>query len=341
MRLPNSYGSIVKLGGKRRRPFAVRITTGWTDEGKQIQKYLSYHEKRTDAMAALAEYNQNPYDLSNDKATFAELYAKWSVATYNGEEVPNCYKAAYKRVPNLHDMAFVDIRKRHIQGEVDACELGYSSKKNIKTLCNKIFKYAIDMELVTMNAATSVELPPAEDSEIHTPFTQEELAILWRHTDDIGVRYALILSYTGFRPTEFCKVLTKDVHLEERYMKGGLKTAAGKNRVVPIAEKIYPFIEKMYNPDNPYLAMDPHDGLPVKTYDRLRMHIWEKSDIIKGLPIEHLPGDGRHTCASMLDSKEISLKTIQLILGHRSANITHRVYTHKTIAELVAAINLI
>ncbi|MBQ6481718.1 MAG: hypothetical protein IJI45_11415 [Anaerolineaceae bacterium] len=53
MRLPNSYGSIVKLSGKRRRPYAVRITTGWTDKGRQIQKYLSYHATRREAMAAL------------------------------------------------------------------------------------------------------------------------------------------------------------------------------------------------------------------------------------------------------------------------------------------------
>lgn len=45
MRNPNSYGQIIKLGGQRRRPFAVRITTGWTADGKQVQKYLGYYEK--------------------------------------------------------------------------------------------------------------------------------------------------------------------------------------------------------------------------------------------------------------------------------------------------------
>lgn len=34
MKMPNGYGSIIKLSGKRRRPFAVRITAGYTDEGK-------------------------------------------------------------------------------------------------------------------------------------------------------------------------------------------------------------------------------------------------------------------------------------------------------------------
>lgn len=31
MRLPNGYGSIHKLSGKRHRPWAVRITTQWND----------------------------------------------------------------------------------------------------------------------------------------------------------------------------------------------------------------------------------------------------------------------------------------------------------------------
>ena len=34
MRLPNGYGSIIKLKGKRRKPFQVRLTKGFTDERK-------------------------------------------------------------------------------------------------------------------------------------------------------------------------------------------------------------------------------------------------------------------------------------------------------------------
>ena len=34
MRLPNGYGSITKLKGKRRKPYQVRLTKGFTDERK-------------------------------------------------------------------------------------------------------------------------------------------------------------------------------------------------------------------------------------------------------------------------------------------------------------------
>ena len=40
MKLPNGYGSVVKLGDKRRKPYAARITTAWTDDGKQEKKIL-------------------------------------------------------------------------------------------------------------------------------------------------------------------------------------------------------------------------------------------------------------------------------------------------------------
>ena len=46
MRLPNGYGAIVKLGGNRRKPFAVRVTTGYKDNGTQTFKYLGYFESK-------------------------------------------------------------------------------------------------------------------------------------------------------------------------------------------------------------------------------------------------------------------------------------------------------
>lgn len=35
----NGFGSIVKLIGARRKPYAVRITVGWKD-GKQVRKRI-------------------------------------------------------------------------------------------------------------------------------------------------------------------------------------------------------------------------------------------------------------------------------------------------------------
>lgn len=78
MRLPNSYGSIYKLSGNRRRPFAAVITQGWKDDGKPIRKYLGYYTTRKDALSALADYNAKPYKIDDHGITLAALYARWT-----------------------------------------------------------------------------------------------------------------------------------------------------------------------------------------------------------------------------------------------------------------------
>ena len=81
----------------------------------------------------------------------------------------------------------------------------------------------LTLKIVTTNFATLFELPPNEKSEIHKPFSEEELKILWEHTDDYVVRLVLRLCYTGLRPKELLEIKTSEVNLDERYMKGGVK----------------------------------------------------------------------------------------------------------------------
>jgi len=338
LKLPNGYGSVIKLGGKRRKPYAARITTSWTNDGKQEKKYLGYFKTRQEAMKALADYNENPFDLASRKITFADLYERWCKVKYKDEPVRAGYVSAYKKFAPIHDMPFHEIRKRHIQNVIDNVDLGHSAKSQMKWLCSMMFKYAIDQEIVTTNYASLVELPKAKPSEIHKPFTQQELQIFWQNTDDFGAKIALILCYTGLRPSELLKIKTADVNLEEKIMRGGMKTAAGKNRIIPIADKILPFIAEMYNPQNEYLLMRNGKSL---YYEKFKYQIWKASKVLNSLPTKHLPHDGRHTCATLMDDAEIPLKIRQLILGHTSTDITNRVYIHKTIQQRIDAINRI
>ena len=339
MKLPNGYGAVIKLSGKRRKPYAARVTLSWTEGGKQVRKYLGCYKTRQEALKALADYNENPYDLIVREITFAELYERWCKYKFKDEPVKSVYVAAYKNLSSLHGMKFAEIRKRHIQGVIDDCSLGWQAKSHMKSLCGQLFKYAIDLEIVTTNFATLVELPPHEQSEIHKPFSEEELEILWANTDDFVVRLVLILCYTGLRPKELLEMKTADVNLEGRYMKGGVKTAAGKNRVIPIADKIYPFISELYDSANTFLVSDK-TGKNMN-YGHFHNMLWKRNTILNLLTAKHLPHDGRHTCATLLDNAEVPLKIRQLILGHSSSDITSRVYTHKTFQQLFDAINRI
>ena len=77
MRRVNGTGAIVKVAGKKRRkPYQVMVTLGWTDEGKQIRKSLVYYKTVDQATIALANYNENPYDISGGNSS----QKRWSLA---------------------------------------------------------------------------------------------------------------------------------------------------------------------------------------------------------------------------------------------------------------------
>jgi hypothetical protein len=80
MRLPNGFGQISEIKGKKlRNPWRAMITVGKTSTGRPICKILKpqgYFASYNDAYAALVEYNRNPYDLDKD-ITVQELYDRW------------------------------------------------------------------------------------------------------------------------------------------------------------------------------------------------------------------------------------------------------------------------
>ena len=60
MKLPNGYGSVYKLSGKRRCPYRAIITERWqrnAETGKFIQKRktIGYYETKALALEALAD----------------------------------------------------------------------------------------------------------------------------------------------------------------------------------------------------------------------------------------------------------------------------------------------
>ena len=338
MRLPNGYGSVYKMSGKRRRPFAAVIVSGWDDDGKPQRKYLGYYATKKDALAALANYNAKPYKIEDHGITLAALWERWKeYRKERGKSVPRSYDAAFKRLKPLHDKPFIDITTLQLQSIIDACDK-IPSARIIKVLANLLYKYAAVLDVTTENRASVLETPSIKKSTIHKPYTHDEMRELWQNLDDKAACFALITCYTGMRPGELLQMKTKDVHLDERYMVGGIKTVNGKNRSIPIAKKILPLVKRIYSDDREYFFTRA-DGRPYASSSTIRKGFWAASPV----PAiqHHLPHDGRHTCATALDDANIRRSTIQLILGHSSQEIEERVYTHKTIQQLLAAVDSI
>ena len=339
MRRSNGSGSIIKLGGKRRRPYAVRVTVGWTDDGKQIFKYVSYHEKKTDARKALEAYNVNPYDLDTHKITFEELYEKWSEKAYAeiSASASKTYKSAYKHTAKIQKLSFRDLRANALQDVVDCVE-SPSMARMTKLLIQHMYNYALENDVVEKDYSQFIRLNKKTENKEKVPFTPEEIHTMW---NKVGVvEYAdvvVMLLYTGMRIGELLDMKIEDINLEERYMVGGNKTENGKNRTIPLHKRIVPLIKaRMESSRSGYLF---ENTLGKKlTYALFMSKYW--GAILAHLKHNHTPHATRHTFISNLDSLGVKRVTIQRIVGHSNKTTTD-IYTHKSLDELLEAVDLL
>ena len=325
MRNPNSYGSIVRLPGTRRKQYAVRITVGWEGK-KQIRKYLSYHETKKDAIIALAEYNKNPYDLDNKKITFEEIWEMWKKDNWDkgAEATQKAWIAGYNHCEPLYKRAVRDIKLAHLEDILR--DKGRSTQAHIKTVYSKVFKHALKHELIDKDPSSLIELKRAEEAE-KVPFTLEEIQDLWKRaeTDEFS-ELILILLYTGLRITELLTIRQEDVF--EDHMIGGVKTKAGKNRIIPLHSKIRPFIKKRLD-GNEFLVHN-EEGKPL-TYAMVHKPFLKR---VQG----HTIHETRHTFISRMHTLGVNEITIKLIVGHSQKDVTSKVYIHKMKEELTAAV---
>lgn len=73
------------------------------------------------------------------------------------------------------------------------------------------------------------------------------MALLWANVGKYpDIDLILIQCYSGWRPRELCYLRLDDVNLNARTFTGGLKTNAGKNRVVPIHPRIFDLVQARY-----------------------------------------------------------------------------------------------
>ncbi len=327
MKNPNGYGTVVKLSGNRRKPFTARKTTGWNSKGHPIYLVIGYYATKEEGLIALAEYNKNPYDIDTKNVTLKDLYEQWLEKIFPklGKSLQGNLKSAWKYIQPLENLKYRDIRSYQMQDTIDNCGKSYSTQGTIKNLWGYLDKLAMEMDVIDKMYSQLTKSAQAEESD-KIPFSEEEIQILWDHTDNDWVQIILIMIYSGWRIQE---MVTLHVDLEEGTMKGGVKTRAGKGRIVPIHSRILPFVKARCQ--NETLLGD----ITTKT---LREHF---KKTLTELGMNHLPHETRHTFRTRLDTVNANQKCIDLMMGHQSQSIGERVYTHKTIQELKEAIELL
>lgn len=348
MKNPNGFGSVIKLSGKRRRPFAVRISSIEEKEGEFRQKfiYLDYFEKRKDAINFLAKYNSG-FEVKKaptvtDSPTFEELYNDYMAYREKiGKNTPRTIvsnRFGFNHLPGLHKMKFRNITIDDLQDAMlKEQHMSESSIGYMNVLLRGMYKYAMQKDIVDKDLTQFiVKKYKKNDKEAHKVFTKKELDALWeKEPETPGIDLILILIYTGMRAGELMDLKNLDIHLEERYMVGGEKTDAGRNRAIPISEKIVPFISRRYS-DTEYF----YDVKAKRKYDSFLYNIWDPVMLSLGMEY-HKTHDCRKTCSTLLKRAKVDDLHRKKILGHAITDLTDRIYTTVEIKELIEDINKI
>lgn len=333
---PNGYGTVAKLSGNRRNPYVVRKTIGWNPKGHPIYNTVGYYPTREAGMIALAQFNNEPWDVDVAKTTFTELFELWKEkkAFKLGKSNQASLFSAYHHCKPLHKMKYKTVKSFHMQECIDNCGYTYSTQGAIKNLLRHLDRFALELDIVNRCYSDLLTSEPIPETS-KTPFADEAIEQLWNIADMPWVDSILVFMYTGFRISELLDLRTCNVNLEQGTIQGGRKTKAGKNRLVPIHSRIIPIIRKRVEAGGEYIFEYNGKKIVTGTY---YTH-WH--EVMKALNLEHTPHECRHTFRSRLDSAGANKRCMDLLMGHKSKDVGERIYTHKTIAELKAAIELL
>lgn len=317
---------------------------------RQTFKYLEYFEKQERAYSYLAELNNaevvSEHIRFSETPTFAEMYHKWkkyrnTLPDKICKSTWRNYEIAFNHLADLHHKKFNALRTDEVQECINkwTCKSN-STVSNIRTVLNNMYKYALMNNYIEKDLSQFFVYSWVEPSEqIHSRYTDEEIAVLWANLYIVNnVDLILITIYSGLRPTELLEITTDNVHLDEQYMVGGIKTDAGIDRIIPIADKILPLIKNRYDANRRFLVNNKYGNhYTYGSYVSANFNT-----VMNRLQMKHLPHDGRHTFASLMDNVGANEVCLKLIMGHSMRNdVTKSVYTHKTIPQLIEEVNKI
>lgn len=359
-KLPNGFGSIKYLGKGRRNPYGVYPpTTEFSDNGvPKTPKAICYVDAWTKGLAVLtaymagryspgmertlevqntasgdaiiqsilADYNQSRRRAPNSK-TFQDVYEEfydWKYNQINGKKYSdsarNSTTAAFKNCKSIHNRAFAELRYNDLQKVINDCKLKYSSLELILSLFHQMYSYAEIQEIVDKDHSAHVKINIEDDDEHGVPFSDDDLKKLWADRVNPVAEMLIIMCYSGFRIQEYKKM---EVNTDEWYFHSGVKTTAGKNRIVPIHSGIQGLVKERLGRYGVLLKETP------TTFRKSMYRYLALNDIER-----HTPHDCRHTFSALCERYKVSENDRKRMLGHSFQDVTNNVYGHRTLDDL-------
>lgn len=314
----------------------AEITLGYyMQDGKLRRKYRRKYGFRTkkDAVNYLQELREAPQKRRS--ITVSELVEMFMQdAEKLSKSKRTAYRIAWNRIRDAVQHKPIDeLTVPELQELVDMAAETYYTKRDIKTLLSHCYKLAIRDDFTDKNRAQYIQIgsPNTAEREI---FTEQEIEKLWSDfasSPSAITAQMLVMLYTGIRPGELLTIVKQNVHTEEHYMTGGIKTEKGRNRKIILPDKLLPVLCWMVEHSRKdKIAPYPSN---VEFYDA-----WKAKRQALGIREELTPYCCRHTYVTRLTALKVSPAMLQELAGHEDYETTLD-YTHLSIADRLAEVN--
>jgi len=363
LKLPNGFGSITYIGDGRRKPWRVRKTLSWQmidkETGKEILKKDKLHlsdftnivekqqyinigtfETYEEAFLALSRFNEKPYAVEDKKLTLQYVIDQWTEAvlpTY-AEATRQRHLYNLSRLPDtLLETQISKLKVYDLEHALSQTGSAESVLMQTKSVLKSVFKFAQKHEYCDKNYAEFIDVKSLGGKVIrknpHTILTEEDISVVRSAEADYKDPIFVAL-YTGMRPKEVVTLQKKHIHLKDGYICHGMKTEAGKDRIIPIHPEILPIITARYNKSSTGHLFETILGktrpLTYYTY-KFRFNTL--------LP-DHNPHDTRHTFITQWRSVlKLDDNICHVIVGHKSRDVSESVYTHHDLSLLKSEMN--
>ena len=358
MRAANGMGTVFKLSGNRRKPWALLGPKYYSTEEKRYKRdFIACFKTQKEAETyKLAMFTNNLEMLENTGVkiakkkekgiTFEELYRLWIKSKEDVKPgTKSNYETNFKRSKKLYGLEIAKINGIMLQNIFYSLDLTNSTLRLLRSFWSNIWDFAILNDMATKNYAKFLKLPVQEKGnktgDRERPISKEELQILWNNLYNYDVdKYriidmVLILCYTGLRISELLKVNRKNIYLKDYYFEIEASKSKAGIRKVPIADKILELFK------NRYFRKDKHlwqrlDGLEYD-YDSFDNHF---RILFRDMGLSyHSLHDTRHTFASLLSDTVADKDAIIKMIGHSSYKTTSEVYVRKNLKKLKEAVD--
>lgn len=368
-RRPNGSGTVVKLSGRRRKPFCARVTLDERNpiNGEKKQLVIGTFETYQEALNALSLYSLTKNNtiskkeameidpevyqkvqekMSKKVPTFLDLYYILDEEDFSSlsPHTQNNMRGAIKHLKKLHYLKIDQITLRMIQDVFDEDGSNHGTQVHMKTICTKVFRYAVVNQYISRDDdyTSYIRVPKYEESDMHRPYTINEILAL-KKAGTPEAHIMLIFIYTGVRINELLNINRENIHIDEKcdddgterlisYMITGSKTKAGKNRIVPIHDDIKQYvIDELLKPEKRLVDV----SYPNFTNRTVLVKV------NKLLNTHHTMHDTRKTFATLCQMNNLNVYIRKKVLGHRMNDITFDVYTNESKNRLWTEINKI